>query len=149
MSDSHRWFMNAYLIIHLPKSQNAANVSLIEHHMMEGFVVPLHVHHKEDETFYILEGRFRFRSGDQTIEAGPGDALHVPGGIVHGFRVLSPLGRFLTVTSGAFEDMVKAASVPAQSKSLPPQEPFTAEDQARLTELCNRNGIEFVGPPID
>lgn len=80
---------------------------------------------------------------------GAGDSLHVPGGMPHAFRILSPRARFLTLTNGTVEAMVREASVPAERPEIPPQAPFTAEDQQALAALCNRNGIEFVGPPID
>lgn len=149
MSNEHRWFMNAYLRIILPKADSAAGVSIMEHKMLQGFGPPLHVHNNEDETFYILEGRFRFRLGDQTVERGVGEFVHIPGGTVHTFRVLTPIGRFLTVTNGAFEDMVVEASVPAAFPDLPEQAPFTLEDQNRPGILCNKAGIEFLGPPIE
>jgi quercetin dioxygenase-like cupin family protein len=149
MSVNDRWFMNAYIKIHLSRRDSAAKVTMMEHLMAEGFAVPLHVHNDEDETFYILEGRFRFAVEDRITELGAGQSLHVPGGTVHAFRVISPTARFLTVTTGAFEDMVVAASTPAASEGLPTQRPFTAEDQTTLATLCNRAGIEFVGPPID
>jgi quercetin dioxygenase-like cupin family protein len=149
MTNDSRWFMNAYLKIILSKRVSAAGISVIEHKMLEGFGPPLHVHNDEDETFYILEGRFRFKVSDQVLELGAGESLHVPGGTIHAFKVISPVARFLTVTPGRFEDMVMAASVPADEADLPPQLPFTAEDQTRLALLCNQNGIEFVGPPIE
>jgi mannose-6-phosphate isomerase-like protein (cupin superfamily) len=33
---------------------------------------PPHIHHREDESFYVLDGSFSFLLGDRTIEAGPG-----------------------------------------------------------------------------
>ncbi len=149
MTDNDRWFMNAYLKILLPKAESAAGVSLIEHTMSEGFAVPLHVHNEEDETFYILEGKVRFKVGERTLEASPGKSLHVPGGTVHAFRIVSPIARFLTLSNGAFEDMVREASVQAEELALPPAAPFTEADQQMLAAICNRNGIEFVGPPIN
>jgi quercetin dioxygenase-like cupin family protein len=149
MSDNKVWFMNAYLNIILPQAESAAAVSIIEHKMAEGFGPPLHVHTDEDETFYALEGRFRFRVAGETLELATGQSLHVPGGTVHTFRVLSDVGRLLTVTNGAFEGMVRAASVPARFEDLPPPVPFTPEDQNRLAILCNQNGIQFLGPPIE
>lgn len=149
MPANGRWFMNAYLNILLPQLESAAGVSLIEHHMLGGFFVPPHIHHNEDETFYILEGNVRFLLEAEIFELGPGGSLHVPGGKTHAFKILSPKARFLTVTNGTFEQMVRAASVPAERPEIPPQMPFTSDDQQNLAALCNQNGIEFVGPPID
>ena len=39
---------------------------------------PVHVHAGQDEVFHVLGGRFRFRIGDELIEAGPGDVLFGP-----------------------------------------------------------------------
>lgn len=73
----------------------------------------------------------------------------MPGGVPHAFKVISPRARFLTITNGTFEDMVRAASVPAERPEIPPQTPFTEDELKALAVICNRNGIEFVGPPID
>ncbi len=45
-----------------------------------------HVHHDNDELFYVLEGRMRFRVGEREVEAGAGAFLFVPRGTVHAAR---------------------------------------------------------------
>jgi mannose-6-phosphate isomerase-like protein (cupin superfamily) len=57
---------------------------------MEAFVPlgggpPLHIHTREDETFYVLEGTCEFRLGDELVTAGPGDFVSVPRGEVQNF----------------------------------------------------------------
>jgi quercetin dioxygenase-like cupin family protein len=47
---------------------------------------PPHIHRREDETFYVLEGQVEFLLGDVLITAGPGDFVHVPRGHVHRFH---------------------------------------------------------------
>ncbi len=56
------WFMNGHVTIHLSKSANADGISITEHLLPTGFGPPFHIHHDEDETFYVLEGEFRFNS---------------------------------------------------------------------------------------
>ena len=51
----------------------------------DGFVAAAHVHPQQDERFEIREGRVGLRLGRQTIEAGPGDVVVVPAGMVHKF----------------------------------------------------------------
>jgi mannose-6-phosphate isomerase-like protein (cupin superfamily) len=41
-------------------------------------IAPFHVHHADDECWYVLDGRLGFRVGDEEVEAGPGDAVFVP-----------------------------------------------------------------------
>jgi hypothetical protein len=49
---------------------------------------PLHVHEREDEAFYILEGQFEFQVGEQTLTVGPGDVVVAARGVPHTFRNL-------------------------------------------------------------
>ena len=92
---------------------------------------PLHVHHREDEGFWILEGSATFEIGDQPIEAGAGDYLFGPRDIPHRYTT-GPHGcRMLFVfTPGGFEDLLRATSQPAESRTLPP----AAEDAAPSDE---------------
>ncbi|WOS65590.1 cupin domain-containing protein [Sinorhizobium fredii] len=53
----------------------------------EGFGPPLHVHHCEDEAFYVLEGKIRFLQGDTDFVAGPGTFVWGPRGVPHAFKV--------------------------------------------------------------
>ena len=48
----------------------------------------MHIHHNEDETLYILEGKLLFVGGDTRIEAEPGTFIYGPRGIAHGFRAV-------------------------------------------------------------
>lgn len=48
-------------------------------------IAPLHVHHADDECWYVLAGRLGFRVGDEEVEAGPGDAVFVPAGTPHAY----------------------------------------------------------------
>jgi mannose-6-phosphate isomerase-like protein (cupin superfamily) len=48
-------------------------------------VAPLHVHHRDDEAWYVLEGTLRFRLGDEEVEAPAGSAVFGPRGVPHTF----------------------------------------------------------------
>jgi mannose-6-phosphate isomerase-like protein (cupin superfamily) len=48
-------------------------------------IAPLHVHHREDEAWYVLEGRLGFRIGDEEVEAVTGAAVLVPAGRPHAY----------------------------------------------------------------
>ena len=47
---------------------------------------PPHIHHLEDEQFYVLEGALRYSIGDQFFEVRTGDFIHIPRGMVHSFK---------------------------------------------------------------
>ena len=47
---------------------------------------PPHIHHLEDEQFYVLDGQLTFSIGHQTIQASTGDFIHIPRGTIHSFK---------------------------------------------------------------
>jgi mannose-6-phosphate isomerase-like protein (cupin superfamily) len=75
---------------------------------------PLHVHSKEDELFYILEGEHIVQRGDEEFRVGPGDAVFLPRGVPHAQRRVVPgEGRHLAVCTPAgleefFRDLARA-----------------------------------------
>jgi mannose-6-phosphate isomerase-like protein (cupin superfamily) len=48
-------------------------------------IAPLHVHHDEDEAWYVLEGRLGFRLGDDEVEAGAGEGVLAAAGTPHSY----------------------------------------------------------------
>lgn len=49
------------------------------------WIAPLHVHHADDEAWYVLAGRLGFRLGDEELSAGPGQTVLAPRGVAHTF----------------------------------------------------------------
>ena len=85
---------------------------------------PLHVHHNEDEWFYVIEGELTFWVGGEVIEAPAGSFVYGPRDVPHTFVVSSDDARFLLVTEpGGFEDFMRAMGRPAESLTMPPPEP--------------------------
>jgi mannose-6-phosphate isomerase-like protein (cupin superfamily) len=68
-----------------------------------------HIHRHSDEAFYVLEGRFRFDRGSETIEAATGDLLFVPRGTRHRYRAVTDGSRVLIlyVPAGGFDDFMR------------------------------------------
>jgi mannose-6-phosphate isomerase-like protein (cupin superfamily) len=68
-------------------------------------IAPYHVHHSDDECWYVLDGRLGFRLGDEEIEAGPGDAVFVPAGTPHAYwnAQQGPTRYLLVMTRGIAE----------------------------------------------
>ncbi|HET9611516.1 MAG TPA: cupin domain-containing protein, partial [Acidimicrobiales bacterium] len=69
-----------------------------------GAVPPLHVHHREDEAFYVLKGEYSVFVGDDVITASPGSWVWGPRDVPHGYQVHSERGRHLSLMMpGGFE----------------------------------------------
>ena len=143
------WFLNGRVRVALSKADNAAGISILEHWMPHGDAPPLHIHHREDEVFMILEGEMKFRVGETTISGKAGDVLCAPRGVPHAYRVISPKGaRAYTITGGGFEAMVRAMSRPAGGASLPDFAVPSPALQQALAAACAAEDIELVGPPL-
>jgi len=110
-----------------------------------GLAGPLHVHHREDEGFWLLEGDATFEVGSTTIEAHAGDYVFGPRDIPHRYTVGSAGCRMLFIfTPGDFEEMLVATSEPAGSRTLPP--PSQEEsDLARIAAIVRAYGNELLG----
>jgi quercetin dioxygenase-like cupin family protein len=106
---------------------------------------PPHIHTREDETFYILDGSIEFRLGDETVTAGPGDYVSVPRGVVHNFRNPSnQVSRLiLTFTPAGMEHFFLETLERAESMDVPIPDNLD-EVAARYVEAAPRHGMEFV-----
>ena len=70
-------------------------------------IAPFHVHHADDECWYVLDGRLGFRVGDDEIEAGPGDAVFVSAGTPHAYwNAQDGPTRYLLVIPRRLADML-------------------------------------------
>lgn len=70
-----------------------------------GSVGPSHAHTHETEVFYILEGTYRFVTGGQTIEGGPGTTITIPPFVINHYENIGTTEGHLLVTEtpGGFE----------------------------------------------
>ena len=141
------WFLGSLLHVKADSASTAGRVAVLEHRVARGNGSPLHVHHREDEWFYVLEGEVTFWVGGEVIVAGPGGFVYGPREIPHTFMVSSDEARFLLVAEPSdFGDFVRAFAEPAAADELPPP-PTEAPDVEALTRLAADYGIDIIGPP--
>ena len=75
---------------------------------------PLHVHEREDELFYVVEGEHVIRVGATEHHVGPGGLVFAPRGVPHAQRRVVPrTGRLFVITApagleGFFRDLAEA-----------------------------------------
>lgn len=108
---------------------------------------PPHVHRREDESFYLMEGAITLQVGGKTIEARPGDFVHLPRGIVHSFKNTGTAvaTMLVTVTPAGLERYFAEGFDPAGDRAaLPP--PPSAEMMARLLAAAPKYGLELLHP---
>lgn len=99
---------------------------------------PLHVHPAQDEWFFVREGRFDMRIGEETFMLGPGDSLLAPRGVPHAFASRTPTARMLVTffPAGDMEAFFQKAA--ALRAPTPPE----------MAAVFAAHGMSVVGPPL-
>lgn len=121
-------------------------IDVAEQTVPAGFATPLHVHHREDECFYILDGEIAFRLGVDTFTARPGTFVRLPRDVPHAFRVKSatPARTIVLGLPSGLVAFYAAAGAPASSGATAVLRPV---DVPRLVQVGAAHGIEVLGPP--
>ena len=108
--------------------------------------IPPHRHAAQDETHYVLRGQYEFRCANHCLHAEPSAVVHVPAGMVHGFRnVGAESGELLCIVtpSGPLERFLEAVGEPITDPTALPEKTL---EMKRLWSVAERiGGIEFVG----
>jgi quercetin dioxygenase-like cupin family protein len=105
-----------------------------------GAGVPLHIHHNEDESIYLLEGSLIFQVADSKFDVERGGTVYMPKGVPHAFRISGdrPAHILFTVDlspKSRYEEMFNGLV------GLSPS------DFDKIREVCGRNNVEFLAPP--
>jgi mannose-6-phosphate isomerase-like protein (cupin superfamily) len=106
---------------------------------------PQHMHHREDEAFYIQEGELEFQLGDRTVIATPGTFLYSPKGHLHSFKNLTNQRAKMLVwcMPAGIEKYFVEVGVPVDDPEAPSR-PATPEAINRVLAAAPKYGIEFI-----
>jgi quercetin dioxygenase-like cupin family protein len=104
---------------------------------------PLHVHSREEEGFYVLEGEITYQVGDDRVVAKAGTFANMPVGTPHSFRNESgrPARMLISVAPAGLERMFFELGVPLPEGSATPLPP-TKDEIEKLLRVAPRYGIE-------
>lgn len=142
----HTWFLDTRMTVKAGGDQTGGAFTFLEWSAPLGFGPPRHVHHTEDEAFYLLEGRITVECGDRRWTVTPGGFVFLPHDVPHAFVVSDGPVRGLQITSpSGFERYIAELGRPAEHEGLP--EP-SAPDVPRLVEASARYGHDLLGPPM-
>ena len=99
-----------------------------------------HLHHEQDEWFYVVEGEYVIEVGEERYELGPGDSLLAPRKVAHVWaHVGEGTGRLIAALQPAVEieaffgDLAKLSGIP---------------EHGELNRVFDSHGMELVGPPL-
>jgi quercetin dioxygenase-like cupin family protein len=143
-----RWWSNGLAVVKATAADTGGQMTILEITEPPDNEAPWHVHHGEDEAFWILDGSATFEVGDQTIEARTGDYLLGPRDIPHRYTTGPDGCRMLFIfTPGGFEDLLRAVSRPAENRTLPPAgngTPLSDADAERMQAAIQAHGCELL-----
>ena len=137
-----RWFFGMLAEVKASAADTGGQYTLLEMTAPAGLQTPLHVHYREDEGFYVLDGSVTIEVGEETVELGPGQHAFGPRDIPHRFTVGPDGARMIWVlTPSGFEDFVEEVSAPAETPTVPPASVLPPENAA---EIVLRHGMELL-----
>jgi mannose-6-phosphate isomerase-like protein (cupin superfamily) len=120
--------------------QTNGSMTVMEFRVAPGSGPATHIHLREDELWWVLEGDFRFRTGDDWLQASTGGMAFGPRGMPHAFQNIGTTpGRLLIVTTPSglerfFEQFAESGTPPVGF--------------GQLTAVGEANWLEFTGPPL-
>jgi len=141
------WWKSGRVTVKAGGAETGHAFSQIETDDPRGSGPPLHLHHNEDETFYVLEGEVTILVGDVRIDLMPGDYVFAPRAIAHAYVVRSERARMLvTASPGGVEQLFVSQGVPVTGSEPPTDAVMPPMDE--LVRLFAEYGCEILGPPL-
>jgi quercetin dioxygenase-like cupin family protein len=143
------WFLNSLNVVLATSESTGGAFSLVHHTAPPGHATPYHLHHVEDEAFFVLDGEFTFICEGKKTVLGPSGYIFLPRNRPHGIRCTSATPStmlILAMPGTGFVGMMTEMAEPAEQRVLPtPSTP----DFAKLTMLCAKYKIDVLGPLPD
>lgn len=146
--DRSVWYGGFLLTFLATGEETGGSFSLVEVLGRKGLSAepPLHVHTREEESFYVLEGEMTAYVGDKVIPAPAGTFVVLPRGVPHRYEISEEFRALNLITPAGFEGFFRELSEPACELTLPPA-PEGPPDVARLVATAAKYGCEILPPP--
>jgi quercetin dioxygenase-like cupin family protein len=127
--------------------ETAGKYASFEAVVLPGGGPPPHIHRREDETFYVLEGEITFQIGEQRQVATAGTFVHMPIGQLHAFKNETdvPAKMLISFAPAGLEQMFFEVGVELKEGELP--DVASPAEISKLLEAASNYGIEYNLPP--
>ena len=141
------WWKTGRMTVKASGAETGDAFAQIEIDGPRGDATPRHLHHNEDETFYVVEGEFTVLVGDERVDLHPGDYCFAPRGVAHAHIITSERGRLLTTISPAgVEQAFIELGVPVTGDT-PPTDAVMPSPPEMARHFAGY-GCDIVGPPL-
>jgi quercetin dioxygenase-like cupin family protein len=126
------------ITIVLRGEQTNGALAVLENLIPPGEGPPLHLHTREDEMVYMLEGELRWKLGDEISTTGPGSFIFIPRGLRHSWQNVGkePSRMLFSFAPAGMEGFFDRLSG------------LTDFDLEAFREAGAAHGMEVVGPPL-
>jgi quercetin dioxygenase-like cupin family protein len=143
-TEEQLWIVGDTMTFKATGEDTAGRLLVLENLSTPGGGPPLHVHHREEETFYVLDGVFEIIRGEERIVARAGDLVHVRPGTPHRFSNIGEASARMLIwfSPAGLEGFFREAGIPADGDA--PAPPVDAEEIARTQRAAPRYGLELV-----
>jgi quercetin dioxygenase-like cupin family protein len=140
------WWKTGRMTVKAGGAETANRFAQVETNDPRGTATPFHLHHNEDETFYVIEGEVTLFVGDERIDLSAGDYAFAPRGIAHASITRSELARTLiTMSPGGLEELFVSSGLAVNGNEQPTEEVLAPMDE--LVRSFGAYGVDILGPP--
>jgi mannose-6-phosphate isomerase-like protein (cupin superfamily) len=151
--DSTFGYMGSLMTFLAKSSETGGRFALMEFYTKPGNEPPPHVHEREHELYFVLEGSMRFYCEDKILDIKAGEVAFLPQGKAHAFNCTSPVVRTLILVQAIGADPVGldnyflAMGEPARDMSLPQDAiTYAVDDPERAIRIAALHGIRILSP---
>ena len=140
------WYMANLTTYLVEKKDGNGDFALIEAIMEPGNEPPPHVHSREDELYYILEGEVDVYVGEEAFKVQTGECVFFPKLKAHAFVIRSSRIRLLLIiTPGGLEEAFRSMASPAESLDPPVGMPtYSTTDLKKTAQRFTEYGVRFL-----
>ena len=145
--DASTWYMGSLVTFLAESKDTGGSFFLNEVTMKPGNEPPPHLHEREDELFYVLEGAFDVFVGNEAFDLRTGGCVFMPRLRPHGFIIRSPRLRMLALFQpGGIDGYFRSMSMlPAHKLDLPSKAiTYSTADMGRVARGFADYGIRFL-----
>jgi mannose-6-phosphate isomerase-like protein (cupin superfamily) len=138
------WIVGDTMALKATGDTTAGHLVLLENLTSPGGGPPPHIHTREDEFWYVVDGTFDIRIGDQVHSLGPGGFAYAPRGTVHNFRNTAdtPSRILVGFTPAGMEGFFRESGRPAVDDGPAPA--LDEEEITRTVVAAPKYGVEAV-----
>ena len=138
------WIVGDTMTLKSTGESTGGSLLLLENLTAPGGGPPPHIHSRDDEFFYVLDGTFEIRIGNELHALGPGGHAYVPRGTIHNFTNTAdtPSRILVGFTPGGMEGFFRESGRPATDDG--PAPPVDDDEIARTMAAAPKYGLEAV-----